>query len=68
MTTKKKGQFIGGTLGLLVGSIIAYLIWGFSPPGGIIILFCFAIGGLIGWNVGEKKEREKYHENENKEY
>jgi len=54
MKPEKKGQFIGGIIGLVLGSLIAYIIWGFSSPGGIIILLFFSIGSMIGWNVKKK--------------
>jgi len=55
MKAEKKGQLIGGVVGFLIGSIVAYLLWGFSSPGGIVILFGFAIGGFIGYSIGKKK-------------
>ena len=59
MKPEKKGQLIGGTIGLLIGSVIAYMLWGFSPPGGILILAGFAIGGLIGFNLGRSGESKR---------
>lgn len=56
MKTEKKGQLIGSVIGLLIGCIIAYLIWGFSSPGGIVILLGFGMGGIIGYNLGKKRE------------
>ena len=49
MRPEKKGQVIGGAIGLVIGAVIAYMIWGFNSPGGILIIFGFAIGGMIGW-------------------
>ncbi|MFC2083682.1 LapA family protein [Bacteroidota bacterium] len=56
MKPEKKGHIIGGSIGLVVGGLAAYLIWGFESPGGILILFGFAIGGFIGWNLGKGKK------------
>ena len=56
MKSEKKGQRIGSVIGFLIGSIIAYLLWGFSSPGGIVMLFGFGIGGIIGYNLGKKKK------------
>jgi hypothetical protein len=56
MKPKKKGHIIGGAIGLLIGTMAAYMIWGFNSPGGILILFCFGVGGIIGWNLGLKKQ------------
>lgn len=55
MKKEIKGQLIGGIIGVLFGGLAAYLIWGFSSPGGILILLGFAIGGLIGYSLGLKK-------------
>ncbi len=55
MKPEKKGQLVGGAIGLVIGAITAYAIWGFNPPGGILILAGFGIGGLIGWNIGSRK-------------
>jgi hypothetical protein len=59
MKPEKKGQIIGGVIGLIIGSLMAYLIWGFSPPGGILILFGAAIGGFIGYKIGLGKKKEE---------
>ena len=59
MKPEKKGQLIGGAVGTLIGGVIAYLLWGFSPPGGILILTGFAIGGLIGFNLGRSGETRR---------
>ena len=63
MKPEKKGQLIGGAVGMLIGGVIAYFLWGFSPPGGILILAGFAIGGLIGFNLGSGDSRRKTREN-----
>ena len=55
MKPEKKGQLVGGLIGLLIGTAAAYAIWGIKPPGGILILLGFAIGGMIGWNIAKKK-------------
>jgi hypothetical protein len=57
MRPAKKGQLIGGLIGMILGCLVAYMIWGIASPGGIVILFAFAIGGLIGYNLGLKKEK-----------
>jgi hypothetical protein len=59
MKPEKKGQLIGGVIGLLFGCIIAYFLWGFSSPGGIVILTGFAIGGLIGYNLGSGRKKTR---------
>lgn len=56
MKPEKKGQVIGGAIGLVIGAVIAYMIWGFNSPGGILILFGFGVGGVIGWQIGLKKQ------------
>jgi len=55
MRQEKKGQLIGGIIGALAGGLAAYLIWGFSSPGGILILAGFGVGGLIGYSLGQKR-------------
>jgi hypothetical protein len=54
MIPEKKGQVIGGIIGLLIGCACAYFIWGFSSPGGIVILAGSGIGGLIGYCISKK--------------
>ncbi|MBN1363214.1 MAG: hypothetical protein JW976_00265 [Syntrophaceae bacterium] len=58
MKLQNSGLLIGQVFGLLIGSVAAYLIWGWNAPGGILILFGFAIGGLIGWFLGKKREEK----------
>ena len=55
MKPQKKGQLVGGTVGLILGGVLAYIIWGFESPGGILILAGFAFGGLAGWGIGLTK-------------
>ena len=56
MKAEDKGQLFGGFIGLIIGSIIVYLLWGFSSPGGIVMLFGFGIGGIIGYKLFKKKK------------
>ena len=55
MKPEKKGQVVGGSIGLFIGAVAAYMIWDFNSPGGILILFGVGIGGMIGWELGKKK-------------
>ena len=66
MRPEKKGQLIGGAIGMLIGAVMAYVFWGFKSPGGIVILVGFSFGGLAGWRIGLKKSepgnsREAHH-------
>jgi hypothetical protein len=56
---EKKGQFFGGVIGMIVGGVLAYILWDFSPPGGILILAGFALGGLIGFNLARDRNRAR---------
>ena len=51
MKPEKKGQLAGGVMGLLLGGIAAYLLWGFRPPGGILILAGSGVGGAVGYGL-----------------
>ena len=57
MKDENKRQLIGGFIGVIIGSIIIYLFWGLSSPGGIVMLFGFGIGGIIGYNLFKKKKQ-----------
>lgn len=54
MKPEKKGQIIGSIIGLLIGCTIAYSVWGFSSPGGIVILAGVGIGGIFGHSIAKK--------------
>jgi len=52
---RKKWQAIGYFAGMVVGCVSAYALLGFSPPEGILILFCAATAGLIGIHFDQRK-------------
>lgn len=58
MTRQNRGLLIGQVLGFLIGSVAAYVIWGWNAPGGILMLLGFAIGGLIGYFLGKGREKK----------
>ena len=57
MKPEKKGQIIDGSIGLRIGCTSAYLLWGFSSPGGIVILAGFGISGIVGYSIAKKNNR-----------
>jgi len=49
------GQIIGYLTGGVVGTLVALHIWGFTTPGGIIMLAGAAGGGVSGYFLGRDR-------------
>lgn len=59
MNSAKKGQLVGGLIGMAIGAVVAYMLWDFKSPGGLLILIGYCIGGLTGYSLGGGGKKTK---------